>query len=153
MIHDKIENVGLYLPSSIRKEVEDYLANVCKYKNDEIVNLIDEEVYGKLMEYPTCAASECKIEAHDKYIDLQFTLEGAEGISIFERDKLSVAKPMENDACFFEGSVTPIIEVKNTAGYFSIIFPWEAHRPQEKITKEGYVKKGVIKIKEKFFYE
>ena len=45
MIHDKIENVGLYLPPSIRKKVEDYLADVCKYKNDDSGRLDYDHLY------------------------------------------------------------------------------------------------------------
>ena len=153
MIHDQIGNVGLYLPPKIREQVEKYLSETSAYSNGEVTEIIGSEAFGKLMEYPTHEAGECKIEAHNEYVDLQFTLDGAEGISIFERDRLDIISPIENDVCFLEGEVQPVIQVKNTVGYFTLIFPWEAHRPQEKITSEGYVKKGVIKIKEKFFHE
>lgn len=92
---------------------------------------------------------DCTIEAHDEYVDIQFTLVGGEGIDIFPREKLhELTADTEKDFLTFATDMAPCLSVANLPGWFTMIFPHEAHRPQESLDgKCAIVKKGVIKIK------
>ena len=108
----------------------------------------------RLMSYSTKPIEECIIEAHDIYCDIQFSLIGGEGISIYKRELLTqIEKDEQNDFVSFQEDGKPSVIVNNFFGSFTLIHTNEAHRPQEIITGDGYVKKGVIKIKEKLFDE
>ena len=155
MIHDKMENLLTYIPESYRKSVGEYLAQLKPDMEEGITEIVGEEVYGRIMSYPTKLEENAKIEAHDIYVDIQFTLSGAEGISLFAREDLKQidAKP-EKDFYEYAGDTVRHGQVANLPGYFTLIFPHEAHRPQESIDRKcNVVKKGVIKIKAKFFLQ
>lgn len=153
MIHDKMENLLAYIPESCRKAVSEYLAQVKPEMDEGIIEIVGRDVYGRTMSYPTKLEEQAKIEAHDVYVDIQFTLSGAEGISLFPREELEqiAAKP-EKDFYEYGGNVMRHGQVANLPGYFTLIFPHEAHRPQESIDRKcAVVKKGVIKIKAELF--
>jgi YhcH/YjgK/YiaL family protein len=100
------------------------------------------------MSYGTKTVSDCKIEAHNVYVDIQSTITGAEGISVFDRAecRTSVAYSVADDVELF-APVAPIAHTDNLPGYFTLLFPWEAHRPQERVKGFELVKKFVIKAK------
>ena len=53
----------------------------------------------------------------------------------------------EKDIAFYEETTEPNLSVNNVAGYFTMIFPYEAHRPQISVNRKcEKVKKFVIKI-------
>lgn len=151
MIMDKIENLHKYIPSQYTEGIEKFLRSVSENMEEKTYEIYDKQVYAKVMSYPTKEHCECKIEAHDKHIDIQATISGAEGIDIFVRDglKQELSYNQHDDVTFYyEGNCFPYASNKNIPGYFSMIFPEEAHRPQERV--EGYdrfVKKFVIKMR------
>jgi YhcH/YjgK/YiaL family protein len=78
MIIDKIENINLYkdINSRISKAL-DYIINT------DLINLepgkydIDKEnIFALINEYQTKPESEGKLEAHRKYIDVQYVIDG-----------------------------------------------------------------------------
>ena len=106
------------------------------------------------MSYNTTLEEDCTIEAHNEYVDIQFSLIGEEGISIYPREKMSIeTEDNKNDFITFvkEDSV-PQLKVSNLVGWFTLIHTYEAHRPQESVNRKcELVKKCVIKIKEKCY--
>ena len=119
----------------------------------EGITPIDNDAYIRVMSYPTKLAENAKIEAHDVYVDIQFTLSGAEGISVYARENMEIVnvKP-EKDFYEYGGEAPLQAYAANYPGYFTLIFPHEAHRPQESIDRKcSVVKKGVVKIKAECF--
>ena len=103
------------------------------------------------MSYRLKNSEDCQIESHNEYIDLQYTLCGTEGISLF--DSKEVCYNMNYDKqtdvqLSDQNGLIPIVTVNNTVGRFCLIYPGEPHRPMEKNTIfQDTVKKAVIKIK------
>lgn len=153
MIHDKMENLLAYIPERYRDAVRGYLVKLKPEMEEGITEIAGKDVYGRIMSYPTKLEENAKIEAHDIYVDIQFTLKGAEGISLFSRDKLTqIGSKPEKDFYEYGGNAMRHSQVANMPGYFTMIFPHEAHRPQESLDRKcNMVKKGVIKIKVDFF--
>ncbi len=149
MIHDRLENIGLYLPSGYRDVIGRFLADVRVDITEGRIELDGDTIYARIMSYPTKLVKDCVIEAHDIFVDIQFTLVGGEGISIFPRQELrELVADKEKDFYTFVADMSPQLSVSNLPGWFTMIFPHEAHRPQESLDgKCSIVKKGVIKIK------
>lgn len=150
-VHDN--KLYKFLPFHISENILSFL----KYINsdmDEKQYDIQEGVFARIMSYKTKQKTECNIEAHNKYIDIQFTLSGSEGIAIYERNKLeeNCAYNDNDDIVFFYPQNIDYLMIKNIPGFFSIIFPEEAHQPMI-YTGDNIVKKGVIKISKEYFYE
>ena len=85
-----------------------------------------------------------RLEAHRKYIDIQYVYEGHDkmGWSPLERCKhVSESYIPEKDILFF--SDRPESWVYVPKGYFTVFFPEDAHAP---LAFEGHVKKIIMKV-------
>lgn len=149
MVHDQLSRLGLYLPKAQRDGIANFLASVREDMPAGQSNIEGDTVYARIMSYPTKLPKDCTIEAHDGYVDVQFTLIGGEGIDIFLREELhELTADAEKDFYIFAADMAPCLSVANLPGWFTMIFPHEAHRPQESLDgKCAIVKKSVIKIK------
>ena len=153
MVNDKMEHLYKYVPAKKRKIIEQFLQQVSSNMKEGIYEIDSKEVYARIMSYPTKEKEECTIEAHDIYRDIQFTLIGSERISVYQRDKLTANATYDRENDFWSFHIAePYIQVDNIPGYFTMLKPNEAHRPQESIDGRcAVVKKGVIKIKEECY--
>ena len=149
MVYAKIADLSKYLDKDIYKQLETFLKQVSENMPDGEYPIKGDSVYARVMSYSTSSPEECKIEAHDQYIDIQATIVGAEGISVYERDSLREKIPYdtEKDVVFFETEeALPNAHTENVPGYFTMLYPEEAHRPQERVRNVDKVKKYVIKV-------
>lgn len=148
MIIDKLSNSHLY--SSLSERITKALAYLKQtdFSNKELgkYDIDGDNIFVLLNEYNTKDESEGKLEAHKKYIDVQFVVKGSElmGYAPFQNQKVINEYNEQNDITFFEGerSFTKVDE-----GMFAIFFPTDLHMPGIKVQKSEYVKKVVIKVK------
>jgi YhcH/YjgK/YiaL family protein len=148
MIIDKIENSGLYLNLGTR------IAKAFKYLNSADLSEIkpgryeieDDNIYAIVNEYKTKDAKDCKLEAHRKFIDIQYICSGMElvGVASFV-NQTPVEEYDENRDCVFFNEETSYI--KMTAGMFAVFFPDDLHMPGVKADSVSEVKKVVIKVR------
>ena len=148
MIIDKLSNSHLYsgLGESINKafaylkETDFSKMEIGKYEID------GDNIFALVNEYNTKDATEGKLEAHKRYIDLQFVAKGSElmGYAPLENQKVIDEYNEQNDIFFFSGkkSFTLVDE-----GMFAIFFPTDVHLPGIKVNEKSFVKKVVIKVK------
>lgn len=148
MIIDKIENAHLYkgLGNRIEKAFE-YINNTDLKKIMPGKYEIDgENIFALINEYKTKPESEGKLEAHRKYIDVQYVISGKELIGYTPLGNQIILEPYreENDVEFFKGekSFTKVSE-----GMFAIFFPEDVHMPGIITGKISFVKKLVIKVR------
>ncbi|MBQ8657764.1 MAG: YhcH/YjgK/YiaL family protein [Clostridia bacterium] len=87
------------------------------------------------------------MEAHDKYIDAQFIIDGEEKILFGSRENMPVYKEYnpEKDVLFY--SVTPYDEVTYKTGETIVLPPEDAHQPGCCVAEPKTIKKAVVKIK------
>ncbi len=150
MVFDQLQNLSQYVTKEQFQKIDSFLQQLSPDMKEGFYEIDGEAIYARVMSYPTSLRRDCRIEAHDKYIDIQSSLAGMEGIDIFERDRLSVLDEYdeERDVVFFEETIEPNVTVRNKTGYFSMIYPGEAHRPQISVNQQcETVKKFVIKIR------
>ena len=148
MIIDKIENAHLY------KNISERINKSFEYiRTTDLKNLpagrypIDgENIFALVSEYQTKPEQEGKLEAHKKYIDVQYVISGEElmGYAPLGAQQILESYKEENDIVFFTGdkSFTKVSE-----GMFAIFFPEDVHMPGISTGKISNVKKLVIKVR------
>ena len=97
--------------------------------------------------YETHPLDSRKFETHDKFIDIQYVVAGAENIFLGDPAAMETAVEYdaEKDIRFLAGCGSP---VTLSAGEFMIIWPHEAHAPgcDAPAGKSSSVRKVIVKI-------
>ncbi len=139
---------GLF-PSALRMGLE-YLAKTDFSKMAAgKYEIAGSDIYASISEYATDLKENKKLEAHVKYIDIQYIISGAEiiGFDVLT-DTLAVKedKLAEKDVIFYQ-AVPNETDLKLTAGMYAIFFPWDVHRPGCAAGSPGPVRKVVVKVR------
>lgn len=105
-----------------------------------------DRIYAMVQEYETGPAEEKVYEAHRRYLDLQYLVEGEEVIYHSALDRLQVTKPYqdEGDYALFSGPRDQALIFR--PGYWAVFFPQDAHVPCCVHGKPGRVRKVVVKV-------
>ena len=145
MIFDQFENRHLYATNEAFAKafafLEDYIANP---KAPGRYDIDGDNIYASISAYDTKA--EGMMEAHDKYIDIQFLDGECEKIEYVYREGLTVKVPYVDDIVFFEDcDCHSSLILRNHS--FVVLYPQDAHKPGLAAGKSVPVKKIVIKIK------
>lgn len=150
MILTKIRTVAEYLSPEIRQPVHAFLQKINADMPDGEYEILGAEAFARVQTYRTVPPEVAQIEAHDVYADIQGTLRGAEGISVYSRECLRGASPYnaEKDVQHFDAAgAEPLARISNLPGYATVLLPGDAHRPKERAGDIKEVKKFVIKVK------
>ena len=82
MIYDKLTNFKLYpFNLSIWEDIFAFIQSINK-DSEEKKYLLDNGIYAVVESYSTKPIEKAIFESHLKYIDIQWTIDGAEGINI-----------------------------------------------------------------------
>ena len=149
MVYSKLENLKDYLKKDIYDKAVVFLNKITEDMPEGEYPIDGDAVFARVMSYQTKTPENCKIEGHNKYIDIQASIIGAEGIGVYCRDDLveEEAYNDKNDVVFFDKeAATQIAYTVNIPGYFTMLFPEDAHSPQEQVLSFDKVKKFVIKV-------
>ena len=97
-------------------------------------------------EVTTSEAGSKSCEAHRKFLDVQYIVEGEEVVGWAPVDTLTPdgAFDEEKDCGFFSG---PVDYMRIAEGYCYVVFPEDAHMPGVHLDKARNIKKMVIKLK------
>jgi biofilm protein TabA len=105
------------------------------------------DIHALVLRYNTGDAAESRFETHRRYVDLQYTLSGAEAIDWSPRATL------ESDGGYdaakdllFHLPGPALGSVVKAAGFFSIYTPVDAHRGKIRVAGHESVFKLVVKI-------
>jgi len=109
--------------------------------------LWDDRIYALVLRYTTGDAADSRFETHRNYVDLQYTLAGAETIDWAPRASLANDGDYdaERDLLFHHPGPVYGSAVK-AAGYFSIYTPVDAHRCKIRAAGFASVFKLAVKI-------
>ena len=85
-------------------------------------------------------------EAHKKYIDIQFMVDGEEiiGVAPISCDKTETEAKPENDVWFYECKTEPLTLIKNS---FMVLYPNDLHCPGVAVNEPLSCLKVVVKVK------
>lgn len=146
MIKDSIKNAAVYrgLHPGIDTVLTSLLAGECLKWEIGRNEIQGEDVFCLIQEYETKPSG--KIEAHNRYIDVQVVIEGVERIDYMDRALLESNDSFNNDKDigFFKGNGDPVAVRE---GEFAIFFPGDGHAPGLTYgEKTGKVRKAVYKV-------
>ncbi len=148
MIYDKIENIGQYF--GISSQLDEGLrflqgldATISEGRHD-----LSEGDYANVEVYTTKRVNEKGFEAHRRYIDIQYLIEGEERVLVHHLDELECSIPYDEtrDVAFFIHDAEGAVDVTLGRGFFVVFFPEDAHEPQRCIGGPQQVKKVVVKV-------
>ena len=149
MIVDKIENASLYrcLSEKTARAFEILKDNRLSEKRDGRYEVDGDNLYYIVQRYTTKPFEQGKLEAHKKYIDIQFVADGEELLGHSTVDGLETDVPYneEKDVVFYEVP-DKISTISLSRGTFCILFPHDAHMPGRWVDKPKDVLKIVIKV-------
>ena len=151
MIYGKLSEFESLTPgplsSAVRKSL-DWLRNLPdepaegRYELDATTGL-----YAMVMSYETVDPEQSRFESHQKFVDLQYTISGREGIEWAHVSDLKTDGSYADDMDLqFYLPSTPSAMVQNLPGYFSVYCTMDAHRPKIRLGKCASVFKAVVKI-------
>ncbi len=98
--------------------------------------------------YTTQARELCVWENHPATIDIQYMIDGIEGIDLAPVASLgnpTAFKP-ESDTQKFAATSHPVTQLILRSGDFTIFLPGEAHRPKVAVAEPAALRKLVVKI-------
>jgi YhcH/YjgK/YiaL family protein len=106
-----------------------------------------DDVFAIMQEYETLDADTQQMEAHKKYIDVQYMIQGAElvGHSLLTTHVASKAYDEDGDYHLFAAPPDFFSEMKQ--GMFMIFFPHDLHKPSIQVGTPAKVRKVVVKVK------
>ena len=148
MIFDSIRNRENYKENGKIYQALCYLAEIKRW--DEVFpdTVIQE---GAIVANPVTFVSkeekECMYEAHEKYIDVHYIMEGVERIATADVSSLQIKTPFseQRDIGFYQGDESGRYLLK--PGEFMVCFPSDAHKVAMMDKTPETVKKIVIKIR------
>ena len=147
MIYDTLDHVGRYAAVSERlRRALEYLAGTDFSKvADGRYELEGDALFVNVMTTVTHPRPQgaVRMEAHDRYADVQYVCAGEEFTGVAPRAPLGAAEPGEGDICFLNGSCTwlPLGH-----GEFLVVFPEDAHAPCAAVDEPMEVRRVVAKV-------
>lgn len=150
MIFDKIDNISDYFDElPLLKKVSDFVDKFNKNNlSDGTYEIDGKRVFAMVQSYRTKQQTpEMMFEAHKKYIDLQYIVNGIEKIRWASLDKVDLVEEKYSsggDIAFYEGDA--MFDFTLTKNTFLLLYPSDAHLPGLSADKDVNVRKIVFKI-------
>lgn len=149
MLHARLDQPGGYsllLVHPVWRRCLDWLGSLPASAPAGRHELDGSDLFALIMEYDTVPRDEARFESHLERVDLQYTLEGEEGIDWIPRSALTPDGPFGDDVQFWLPPAAPFSQLVNAPGCFSIFYPEDAHRPKVRCGS-ARVRKLVIKAR------
>ena len=150
MIVDRIENAQQYncLSENIAKALEILKNTDFAGKEDGRYDIDGDELFYIVQRYETKPVSDGKFEAHQKYIDIQFVVQGAELLGYAPLSQLEVKTAYDQAGdCALYKIPAEFTSVNLQAGVFCILYPQDGHMPGRELNGPQKVHKIVVKVK------
>lgn len=151
MIKDNLQHLAYY--NYLNADIKFGLKYIRDTDFDALENgkyeLADGKVFAIIQDYTSKLESECKYEAHRKYIDIQFIIKGEEKIGVGKLEDFQELDDYneEKDIVFLcpkENTAQSSIILKEKE--FAIFMPKDVHMPSIATETPSYVRKVVVKI-------
>ena len=152
MIYDHIDNIGLYRFGAAAMKAFEFLKTLTPDTPEETFELDGRDVYVMVQSYDTEAEPSPILEAHRKYIDIQYCIAGAEYIAVAPLDESTVKTPYdeEKDVAFYYAQKMMTL-CAMTPGRFVLLFPSDEHFAKYAAEAPCRIKKAVVKLRADLF--
>lgn len=111
-------------------------------------HVVNDDFFYLVQKYETKALEAGRHEAHKKYVDIQYLVEGKERIDLAPAEKMEAEEPYneERDIVFFKEPAQATNIVLTDGGY-AIFYPEDSHKPGLSVDGPSPVKKIVGKVR------
>ena len=152
MIYDLIDNIGLYRFGAAAMKAFEFLKTLTPDTPEETFELIGRDLYVMVQSYETETEPSPILEAHRKYIDIQYCIAGEEYISVAPLDESTLKTPYdaEKDVAFYYAQKMMTLSAM-TPGRFVLLFPTDEHFAKMAATEPCRIKKAVVKLRADLF--
>ena len=152
MIYDHIDNIGLYRFGAAAMKAFEFLKTLTPDTTEETFELIGRDLYVMVQSYMTEAEPSPILEAHRKYIDIQYCIANEEYISVAPLDESTIKTPYdaEKDVAFYYAQKMMTLSAM-TPGRFVLLFPTDEHFAKMAATEPCRIKKAVVKLRADLF--
>lgn len=118
------------------------------YKAGRIV-IDGDQVFLNLFEYDTKDVADSSLEAHRKYIDVMYVVDGEETVYVKDTARLEkiTTDYVDGDDYLLAKTDSDVSAIKLFPGMLLVLFPEDAHAPGCVTTSSVHVKKIVGKVK------
>lgn len=148
MILDQLLHAERYknIHPRMRIGLDTLLAGKLGQSPDGRYELLGAEVFALVQTYDSKPRSAGKWEAHRKYTDIQYIVQGSEMMGWVPLAGLRESEAFDatKDVGFYTAAGGNLFQV--SAGEFAVFFPQDVHMPSLAITAPARVKKVVIKV-------
>jgi YhcH/YjgK/YiaL family protein len=149
MIVDRIENAKLYakLSKNLARAFKILQSKKLRRQADGRYEVKGTKLYYMVMKYATRPIDGGEFEAHKKYIDVQYILDGQEAIPCAHISGLKTSKRYnaKADVAMYRPA-KDYTSVNMYKGMFCVLFPEDGHMPCRDIKKKSNVHKIVVKV-------
>jgi YhcH/YjgK/YiaL family protein len=146
MILDTLERMDRYTPLNPRFAAAfDFLRHMGPAPSIGRHEIDGDSAYALVQQYETRPVAGVQLEAHRRYVDVQYIVRGSEAISWAPRDGLTMPHDVTKDVALFAASAN-MIPVPIQAGQCAILFPDDAHAPCCTWGAPAEVLKVVVKV-------
>ena len=152
MIYDHIDRFPLYRFGQAAVQAFEFLKTLTPDTPDATYEIIGRDVYAMVQSYDTEAEPSPILEAHRKYIDIQYCMAGAEYIAVAPLDESTVKTPYdaERDVAFYYAQKMMTL-CAMTPGRFVLLFPTDEHFAKFSAEQPCHIKKAVVKLRADLF--
>ncbi|QMV42459.1 YhcH/YjgK/YiaL family protein [Cohnella cholangitidis] len=107
-----------------------------------------DRVFLLIQELETAPKTDKKLESHERYVDIQYLIDGEEVIGYARRSSDHIVCQDELESKDFALYEDPAVEMDLLLkpGMFAVFFPADLHRPGVSGIVPGKIKKAVVKI-------
>ena len=152
MIYDHIERFPLYRFGQAAVQAFEFLKTLTPDTPDATYEIVGRDVYAMVQSYDTEADPPPILEAHRKYIDIQYCIAGAEYIAVAPLDESTLKTPYdgEKDVAFYYAQKMMTL-CAMTPGRFVLLFPTDEHFAKMAAEAPCRIKKAVVKLRADLF--
>lgn len=150
MIIDTLDHFHRYFTTEAWQIAGSYLQSLTAESPEGETLLMGERLIARIQSYETREPQAGVLESHQRYVDVQSTLAGAEAIHWFPQALLRPRTPYDaqRDVIFYDHPAhPPAVRINNHPGQWVLLYPEDAHRAQMIVgSQPGQVRKVVLKI-------
>ena len=152
MIHDHIDRFPLYRFGNAAAQAFEFLKTLTPDTPDATYEISGRDVYAMVQSYDTEAEPSPILEAHRKFIDIQYCMAGAEYIAVAPLDESTVKTPYdaERDVAFYHAQKMMTL-CAMTPGRFVLLLPTDEHFAKFAAEQPCRIKKAVVKLRADLF--
>ena len=152
MIYDHIDRIAQYRFGQAVAKAFEFLKTLTPDTPDATYELAGRDVYVMVQSYDTESDPPPILEAHRKYIDIQYCIAGAEYIAVAPLDESTIKTPYdeEKDVAFYHAQKMMTL-CAMAPGRFVLLFPTDAHFAKYAAEAPCRIKKAVVKLRADLF--